>query len=271
MSIYAQNADRFANVEVTATPVTEGIYMLQGAGGNIAASIGSDGTLIVDDQFAPLGDKIIASLKSVGGSTPRMVVNTHWHGDHTGSNPQMGEQATIVSHDNVRVRLAGIEDYPRTGLPLVTYSDALTLHFNDQTIALLHLPAGHTDGDSAVWFKQANVIHMGDHFFVRRFPYVDAGSGGTIQGFISNVRNVLAKVPEDIQIIPGHGPLASTQDLSETIAVVESTANEIMTRSANGEDDAAIANWLDNNYPTWGSGFINAQRWVQIVKSATAK
>ncbi len=268
---HAGPADRFAGVEVTAQPVAGTIYMLTGAGGNIGATVGPDGTLIVDDQYGPLGDKIIAALTQLGGGKPKLILNTHWHGDHTGSNPQMGQSGTIISHHNVRVRLLGEEGYPRSGLPLVTYDEKLLVHFNDEEIELIHLPVGHTDGDSVVWFKSSNVIHMGDHFFNQRFPFVDIGSGGSVDGFVDNVRSVLAMIPDDVQIIPGHGPLASKDDLILTINTVADTAAEVRRRIAAGEADEEIAAWLDKDYSTWASGFINAERWVAIIQADAAR
>ena len=264
---HAGPADRFAGVEITANKVAGSIYMLVGAGGNIGATIGPDGTLIVDDQFGPLGDKIIAALEELGGDKPKLILNTHWHGDHTGSNPQMGKTGTILSHHNVRVRLLGEEDYPRSGLPLVTFDDDLQIHFNDEEIEVIHLPTGHTDGDSVVWFKTANVIHMGDLFFNQRFPFVDINSGGNVDGFVANVKSVLDMIPDDVQIIPGHGPLASKADLQLTIDTVASTAAEVRSRMQNGDAEADIVAWLDENYATWASGFINSERWVQIIKA----
>ncbi len=262
-------ADRFAAVEIKAQQVSGPVYMLEGAGGNIGASIGADGTLIIDDQFAPLGDKIIAALDELGGDRPKLILNTHYHGDHTGSNPQMGEAGTIISHDNVRVRLLDQDDFPRSGLPLVTYDDDVTVHFNDDTLTVLHLPNGHTDGDSVVWFKTANVIHMGDLFFKNRFPFVDVPGGGSVDGFIANVEKVIAMVPADIKVIPGHGSLSTRDELQETIAAVKASSTTIREKLAAGTDPAAIVTEIDAAYPGWGSGFISAERWVQIVQSDT--
>lgn len=267
----AASADRFAAVEIKAQHVSGSIHMLEGAGGNIGVSVGEDGTLIVDDQYAPLAAKIIAALKGLGGDRPKLILNTHYHGDHAGSNPEMGTTGTIISHDNVRVRLLAEEDFPRSGLPLITFDDDLNLHFNDETIEVLHLPAGHTDGDSVVWFKTSNVIHMGDHFFKNRFPYIDIGSGGDVDGFISNVEAVLAQVPEDIKIIPGHGSLSNRADLAGTIAVVKATTIAVRDAIDNGTDTAEIIADLNENYPSWGSGFITAERWVQIIQADTTR
>lgn len=260
-------ADRFAAVEIKAHHVSGPVHMLEGAGGNIGVSIGEDGTLIIDDQFAELGQKIIAALDELGGDKPKLILNTHYHGDHTGSNPQMGETGTIISHDNVRVRLLGQENFPRSGLPLVTYDDDVTIHFNDDTLKVIHLPTGHTDGDSVVWFEGANVIHMGDHFFKNRFPFVDIGGGGTIDGFVANVEKVIEMVPADIKIIPGHGSLSTRDEMAATIAAVKASSAAVREGLAAGKDDGAIAAEIDAAYPGWGSGFISAERWVSIVKA----
>jgi cyclase len=199
-------ADRFAGVEVETQTVSGSVHMLTGSGGNIGVSIGSDGTLIIDDQFAPLAEKIQNALTKLGGDRPRLILNTHFHGDHTGSNPSFGSSGAIIAHDNVRVRLATQDGFAPSGLPVVTFAQQLTVHFNGDELALIHLPNGHTDGDSVVWFKQANVIHMGDHFFNGAFPYIDIGSGGSVSGVIRNLEQVIQTVPADIKIIPGHGP-----------------------------------------------------------------
>ena len=267
LNSFAADADRFAAVEMKPRHVAGSVHMLEGAGGNIGVSIGVDGTLIIDDQFAPLADKIIAALQGLGGDRPKLILNTHYHGDHTGSNPTMGATGTIISHDNVRVRLLDEDAFPRSGLPLVTFDDDVTVHFNDDHIQIIHLPAGHTDGDSVVWFKNANVVHMGDHFFKNRFPYIDVGSGGSVDGFIANVERVLTMIPVDAQIIPGHGDLSSVPELATTIAAVKTTAEFVRAELANGTSVNDIAKSLDQNDPTWGSGFISASRWVQIIQT----
>jgi glyoxylase-like metal-dependent hydrolase (beta-lactamase superfamily II) len=241
--------------------------MLEGAGGNIGVSVGQDGTLIVDDQFMELNEKISAALEELGGAKPKLILNTHFHGDHTGSNPAFGTTGTIIAHDNVRVRLLAEEGFPRSGLPLVTYDDHVTVHFNDDQLQLIHLPNGHTDGDSLVWFKVANVIHMGDQFFNGRFPFVDVGSGGSIDGFIANVHRVIEMVPADIKIIPGHGPLASLSDLKATIETVEKTTKQVRKALKKGTKVEDIAAKLDEDYAAWGTGFIDSSRWVQIIQA----
>ncbi len=264
---HAAEQDRFAAVQMKAQHVRGSVHMLEGAGGNIGVSVGADGTLIIDDQFAPLADKIIAALKGLGGDRPKVILNTHYHGDHTGSNPEMGTTGTIISHDNVRVRLLDQADFARSGLPLVTFDDDVTVHFNDDTISVIHLPSGHTDGDSVVWFKSANVIHMGDLFFKNRYPYIDIAGGGSVDGFIASVERVLEMVPEDIMIIPGHGTLSEKSDLASTIAKVKQTSAQVRAGLKAGKSADDIAAELDLDDPTWGSGFISAGRWVEIIQA----
>jgi glyoxylase-like metal-dependent hydrolase (beta-lactamase superfamily II) len=264
--LHAGPADRFEGVEVTARQVSGSVYMLTGAGGNIGATVGPDGTLIIDDQFAPLAGKIQEALNGIGGDKPRLVLNTHFHGDHTGSNAHFGADGTIIAHENVRIRLLGGGNVDRAALPLVTYEQSVTVHFNDEELVVVHLPAGHTDGDSAVWFKNANVIHMGDHLFVDRFPFVDQASGGTVSGFVANLKTVLDMVPDDIQVIPGHGPLSGKNAISASIDMIEATraiVNEAIAAGASA--DEVVEQGLPEEWSSFGAGFINEERWIRIL------
>ncbi|HKR60894.1 MAG TPA: MBL fold metallo-hydrolase, partial [Pyrinomonadaceae bacterium] len=183
LAVPVVQAQDFSKVEITATKVNGNIFMLQGQGGNIGVSVGADGILIVDDQFAPLADKIKAALKTLGEGKLKFVLNTHWHGDHTGGNAQFGPEAPIIAHDNVRRRLATEQKSeffkrttpasPKEALPVITFDKSLSVHFNGEEIKVIHFPQGHTDGDSVIFFTTSNVVHMGDDFFVARFPFVD--------------------------------------------------------------------------------------------------
>ncbi|MGE0622788.1 MAG: MBL fold metallo-hydrolase [Pseudomonadales bacterium] len=265
----AEEADRFADVKVTAEPVRGSVYMLTGAGGNIGVSVGPDGTLIIDDQFAPLAERIQAALDGLGGGKPKLVLNTHYHGDHTGSNAHFGRTGTIIAHDNVRVRLLGTEGQDRSALPLVTYDDDVSVHFNDEEIVLVHLPRGHTDGDSVVWFKTANVIHLGDHLFVDRFPYIDVESGGSVEGYVRNLDTVLNMVPEDIQVIPGHGPLTGKAAVRRSRDMIVATRTVVREGRNEGlDEEAIIARGLPAEWASFGAGFINEERWIRILLSS---
>ncbi|MCZ6855869.1 MAG: MBL fold metallo-hydrolase [Gammaproteobacteria bacterium] len=262
------DADRFAGVEVKAQPLGGNVYMLVGSGGNIGVSVGEDGTLIIDDQFAPLAERIQKAIDKLGGDKPKLVLNTHFHGDHTGSNAFFGEAGTIIAHENVRIRLAKDGNVGRAALPVVTYADRIRIHFNDDELDVIHMPAGHTDGDAVVWFKNANVIHMGDHFFNGSFPYIDIPSGGSVAGVIANLDRILEMIPEDIHIIPGHGPLAKVANLSESLDMLRAThkqVNEALDAGKNVEE--IIAAGLGSRWEGWGAGFINEERWIRILQA----
>ena len=260
---FAGPADRFAGIDIQATQVAGPVHMLQGAGGNIGVSVGEDGVLMIDDQFAPLAERIAAAIKTLGGGLPKLVLNTHFHGDHVGGNAFFGTSGVILAHDNVRLRLVA-GDMPNRALPVVTYRDRLRLFFNGDEIDVVHLPRGHTDGDSIVWFKNANVIHMGDHFFNGRFPFVDVANGGSVDGLLANLRTVLDMISADTRIIPGHGALGGVADLTEAANVVQESAHLVREAMASGTlDDLKHKGF--GRWPEWGSGFISEGRWIDIV------
>ena len=210
----AQQQD-FSKVEIKTTHVAGNVYMLTGAGGNIGVSVGVDGILIVDDQFAPLAPKIETALKQLNPGKLKFVLNTHYHGDHTGGNKHFGHEAAIIAHSNVRKRLGGKPDDFKPELPVITFEDKLSVWFNGEEIVLAHVPPAHTDGDSVIYFTDANVIHFGDTFFSGRFPNIDLAGGGDVRGYIRNVGESLKKVPPDAKLIPGHGPLSTVNELKE--------------------------------------------------------
>ncbi|MDA1369391.1 MAG: MBL fold metallo-hydrolase [Proteobacteria bacterium] len=258
-------ADRFASVTIETVPVTGGISMLVGSGGNIGVSAGADGILIIDDQYAPLAAKIKAALAALGSDAPKFLLNTHFHGDHTGGNAEFGAGSIIVAHENVRGRLV-TGNSPVLALPVVTFDDDVTLHFNGEDITLIHMPAGHTDTDSVVLFEGSNVIHMGDHFFNGGFPFVDLASGGTVQGYLSNLEKALSWIAEDTAVIPGHGPLGTKADLLNFYSVIRDTSTEIrVKKSQRMSKEEIVAAGLGEQYQSWGQGFINEGRWIETV------
>ena len=184
----------FSRIEIKTTHVAGSIYMLEGAGGNIGVSVGPDGILLVDDQFAPLAEKIRNALKALGEGPLKFLVNTHFHGDHTGGNVVFGAEAHIISHANVRKRLQ-MKSPSKEALPVVTFGDSLSIHFNGEEIRVMHFPNSHTDGDSVVFFTGSNVVHTGDLFFSGRFPYVDLDSGGDMEGLIKHITDLLTELP----------------------------------------------------------------------------
>ena len=269
----AQQRD-FSQVQIKATKVAGNVYMLEGAGGNIGVSAGEDGLLIVDDQFAPLADKIRAALKEINPGRLRFVLNTHYHGDHTGGNAQFGRESTIVAHDNVRKRLATeqtvmgqkIPPSPREALPVVTYAQSVSIHFNGEEIRVLHFPAGHTDGDSVILFTASNVAHLGDDFFAGRFPFVDLGNGGTVQGLTRNIADLIARLPADVKIIPGHGPLSAIDDLKTYHRMLTTTTEHVRKQIDAGKTVEQIkAAGLPDEWKQWGTGFINQARWLETI------
>ncbi len=262
---------RFDTVDIKTTHVAGSVYMLEGAGGNIGVSAGADGVLIIDSQFGPLTPKIEAAIAKLGKGKPRFLLNTHWHGDHTGGNENFGKYATIIAHENVRTRLAAKSaKVVKAGLPVITFQQGVTVHFNGDTIKMVKLPPGHTDGDCIIFFKQANVIHMGDHFFAGRFPYIDLGSGGSVRGYLTNVENTFANLPvtskPGVKIIPGHGTLGKKDDLEKFRDVIRASVDFVeraIRKGQSKEDIKAAAFW--GQYKDWGTGFINTGRWVDIV------
>ena len=258
--------DRFAKVQIKTIDVANGIKMLEGAGGNIGVSIGSDGTLIIDSQYPAMGAKIGAALKALGSDGPKFLLNTHYHGDHTGANAHFGAGATIIAHSNVRSRLLANDEVPASALPTVVFEDRLRLHINGDAVDLVHLPHGHTDGDSFVWFQNANVIHLGDHFFNGRFPYVDIDACGSVGGYRRNLERVLLTVPSDVQVIPGHGALANSAAVAATVKMLRETQGLVTQAIAKGTTvEAMVARGLPAKWRDWGAGFINEERWIQTL------
>lgn len=271
-SIHAQQD--FSKVEIKVQKVSGNIYMLQGGGGNIGVSVGPDGILIVDDQYAPLADKIKAALKTLGEGKLKFILNTHWHGDHTGGNAVFGPEAPIIAHTNVRKRMASGMDIPgrktppapKEALPVITFDHSLSVHFNGEDIRVIHVSPGHTDGDSVIYFPAANVVHMGDQFFVDRFPFVDLASGGDVEGYTKNVGDVLEKLPAGAKIIPGHGPLATADDLKRFHNMLVTTTDIVRKKVAAGKTLAQIkTEGLPEEWKTWGSGFIKQDPWLETI------
>ena len=279
----AQAQTDFSKVQMKATKVAGNVYMLEGAGGNIGVSVGDDGLLIVDDQFAPLADKIRAALKGIADKKLKFILNTHWHGDHTGGNVAFGPEATIIAHDNVRKRLATEQKStvfntttpasPKEALPVITFDQSLSVHFNGEDIRAIHFPHGHTDGDSVIFFSASNVVHLGDDFFAGRFPFVDLESGGSVEGLIKNIGELVTKIPADAKLIPGHGPISTLDDLKSYHRMLQQTTEIVRGKIAAGKTlDQIKSEGLPDEWKPWGAGFIKTDRWVEtIYKSLTAK
>lgn len=278
----AQQPD-YSKVQIKATKVAGNVYMLEGSGGNIGVSVGDDGLLIVDDQFAPLADKIRAALKGLADKKLRFILNTHWHGDHTGGNAAFGPEGTIIAHDNVRKRLSTEQrstvfnrttpPSPKEALPVITFDKTLTVHFNGEEIRAIHFPQGHTDGDSVIFFTSSNVVHLGDDFFAGRFPFVDLESGGTVEGLIKNIGEIIMKIPDGAKLIPGHGPISTVDDLKNYHRMLQQTTEIVRQKIASGKTlEQVKSEGLPEEWKPWGEGFIKTDRWVEtIYRSLTAK
>ena len=242
-AVVAQQQPDFSKVQIKATKVSGNIYMLEGQGGNIAASVGEDGIVIVDDQFAPLAEKIQATLKElkITDKPVRFVINTHYHGDHTGGNePFSNAGSTVIAQDNVRKRLetggtAGnggsikmdVKPAPKAALPIITFEHDVTVHLNGEDIRALHFPSGHTDGDSIIFFPKNNVVHMGDDFVRYGFPFIDVASGGNVQGMIDAMEKATAQLPADVKVIPGHGALSNLDDVRAFTKMLKETSGVV--------------------------------------------
>jgi glyoxylase-like metal-dependent hydrolase (beta-lactamase superfamily II) len=266
--------DRFADVEIKAAHVAGNVHMLEGRGGNIGVSVGADGILIVDDQFAPLADKIRAALGKLGEGKLRFVLNTHYHGDHTGGNPEFGPEAPIISHHNVRERLVdppernGRRGEPMVpaGLPVLTYGHDLVIHFNGEPVKVVHFPHGHTDGDSVIFFTKSNVVHMGDDMFAGRFPFVDIDAGGDVEGLTANIEKLLGMLPADVKLIPGHGPISGLDDLKAYHRMLVETTGIVRKRMGAGNSLEQIQEaGLPEEWAEWGTGFISTERWLATI------
>jgi len=263
----------FSKVEVKAAKVAGSVYMITGAGGNIGVSVGDDGIVMIDDQYAPLAPKIEAALKTITDKPLRFILNTHYHGDHTGGNEALGKSAPIVAHENVRKRLSMTTSRlgtttppaPPAALPILTFNDSVTIHLNGEDVRAVHMPHGHTDGDAVIWFTQSNVVHMGDDFFNGTFPFVDRENGGSIRGLIANLDKVIATVPDDVRIIPGHGPLSDKNGLRTFVAVLRATSAAVEAGIAAGKSldqlksEKVLAAWD----ASWGQGFIKTDLWIE--------
>lgn len=245
-SLSAQEPD-WSKIEIKAQKVAGNVYMLYGeggfAGGNIGVSVGDDGIVLIDDQFEPLVPKIEAALKGISDKPVRFVINTHFHGDHTHGNKVFGLKSTIIAHDNVRKRVAADTEFdnqpnthaPRHALPLITFDQSVSVHLNGEELRGIHFPSGHTDGDTVVFFKGSNVVHMGDDFFNGMFPFIDLAGGGSIKGYLAAGEAVLKQLPADVKIIPGHGPVATRADLESYLAMLKETVAVVQKGIAEGK------------------------------------
>jgi cyclase len=248
----ALHSQNFDSVQIRATKLTESIYMLEGSGGNIGALVGNDGIIIVDDQFAPLTEKIKTALSKISNKPVKFVVNTHFHGDHAGGNENFGSQgAIIVAHNNARKRLTVdyfFEAFKETqkastfeALPKVTFADSVTFHMNGETVHVFYAKNAHTDGDIIIHFRESNIFHCGDVFVRYGFPFIDAGAGGSIDGMIKAIEHLIGVANDQSKIIPGHGQLSTRKDLIDYRTMLVTVRNRIADGIKQGKTLQQIA------------------------------
>jgi glyoxylase-like metal-dependent hydrolase (beta-lactamase superfamily II) len=266
---------------ITVTDLGGGLAMLRGAGGNLLLSTGEDGSFLVDDQYAYQAEGILEEIGKRTEKPLRFVVNTHWHGDHSGGNQAMAEHgAVVVAHENVRRRMATeqfiaafqrkVPASPEEALPVVTFTDRVTFHWNGHTVRVQHLGPAHTDGDSLVHFEEADVIHTGDTFFHGFYPFMDASSGGRLDGMIAAAEQVLTRTDEDTRIVPGHGPLATPSDLRAYRDMLAGVRDALapMIEAGRTDDEIVAAKPTAPWDARWGGGFLKPDAWVRIVLAA---
>jgi glyoxylase-like metal-dependent hydrolase (beta-lactamase superfamily II) len=267
-TISAQN-----DVTIKTIPVSNNVYMLIGQGGNIGVSIGDDGVFVIDDQFAQLTPKILAAIKKLSDKSIQFVVNTHYHGDHTGGNANMEKAgAKIIAHDNVYKRLS--EGKATEGLPVITFNDKLSVHMNGEQVLVFHVDNAHTDGDAMLYFTESNVLHTGDNYFHKRYPYIDVNSGGSIDGYIDAVKMALIVIDENTKIIPGHGNLSNKAEYAAFLEMLTKLRANVQAEIDKGKTEAevvantAITKQYDELNYSWN--FINSEKIRRaIYKSLT--
>ena len=280
----AAQPGRFDKVEIKTTRLTDTLYMLEGEGGNIGVSAGDDGVFLIDDQFAPLTARILAAITAISDKPVRFLLNTHWHFDHTGGNENLGKAGVvIVAQDNVRRRLSGktaIEFFksaygpsPPAALPVITFNDTVTFHLNGDEATAMHVANAHTDGDSIIHFRNANVVHMGDTYFNGLYPFIDVGTNGSVRGVIAAADRVLAMTDDVTQIIPGHGPLSNKRELRayrDMLAAV-SAKIEAMVKAKKTLAQVLAAKPTRDYDATWGKGFLKPEQFVEIVYTSVTR
>jgi cyclase len=268
----------FSKVRIRAEKLADTVWMLTGSGGNLAVSAGEDGVLLVDDQYAPLTERITAAIGELTPKPVRFVLNTHWHGDHVGGNVNLANAgAVIVAQDNVRTRLATeqylelwratVKPLPKAGLPVITFPQEATFHLNGEAIRVFHVPRAHTDGDAVVHFTGSDVIHTGDVFWNRLYPLIDTGAGGTLDGMIAAVDRVLAIATPSTRIVPGHGPLATREDLVAYRRMLATIGERVRAKLREGRtpEEIAASDVTAGFDDVWGKGFLTPPRFAQMV------
>jgi len=268
-------------VVIKTEKLSDHVYMLTGQGGNIGVSVGDDGIFMIDDQFAPLSAKILAAVRKLSDKPLKFLVNTHWHGDHTGGNVNFQKEgATILAHDNVRKRLKETPKRdktmrPKEAFPVITFNDKLSVHMNGERVAVFHIENAHTDGDALLYFSKSNVLHTGDTFFKGRYPFIDLNSGGGIEGYINAVKAGLLVVDDETKIIPGHGSVASKADYKTFLTMLEEIKANVQAQLTikKTEEEVAKMEAITKKYDDlgYGSGYINSERFRRTLYKSLKK
>ena len=278
LGVATASAQDYSKVEIKTTRLGDNAYMMEGAGGNLGLSIGDDAVFLIDDQFAPLSEKISAAIAKLTAKPVKFIINTHWHFDHTGGNENFGKAgAIIVAHENVRKRMSTeqlieflrstVPAAPGAALPLVTFADSVTFHLNGEELRVFHVPRAHTDGDAIVQFVKSDVVHMGDTYFNGMYPFIDTSSGGTIDGVVAACDRALGIVSDKTKIIPGHGPLSNKAELKayrDMLATVSARIRKMVADGRKLEDITASDATADFD-EKWGKGFIGAAKFREMV------
>jgi glyoxylase-like metal-dependent hydrolase (beta-lactamase superfamily II) len=272
-------AEEAPKPEIKVTPVKGTLYSFSGRGGNVTASIGEDGVLLVDANYGETASAYDEKIRELAGdgAVPRFLVNTHWHFDHTGGNQFFAERGSvIIAHENIRARMSTrqemkrlnrvMEPSPKAALPVVTYGDSVALHFNGDDIEVRHYPRGHTDGDSVLYFAAANVVHVGDILFTARFPFVDIESGGNVFNLIENVADILRRIDDQTVVIAGHGAITDKAGLADYHRMLVATSEQVKAALADGKSvDEITAAGLGDEWDSWGTGFIDEAAWIRSI------
>jgi glyoxylase-like metal-dependent hydrolase (beta-lactamase superfamily II) len=265
-------AAQMENVVIETTDLGGGIHMLKGRGGNIGVCVGDDGVFAIDDQMAPLTDKILAAISKLSPKPIEFLVNTHYHGDHTGGNENMGKAGVLlIAHENVRERLrTGSGRTPAASpeaLPVVVFTDAVTFHWNDEEIHVFHVSKAHTDGDAIIHFKNANVIHMGDTFFNGSYPFIDTDGGGSVKGLLAAIDHALPLSDANTKVIPGHGTLSDREGLRFYRDMLGTIAQRIKAAIEEGKslEEVKAANPSGDWDEDWGNAFISPEALVETI------
>lgn len=279
ISIDAMTAEARADAEIRTEKITDNIYMVVGtadvdalqsgdlddfSGGNIGVSVGEDGVLIVDAKMAIFAGKIKAAIDQIGGDHPKFIIDTHSHDDHVNGNPEFAGAGTIIAHDNARSRI--VAEKSQEYWPVITFDHSLSIHFNGEEIRALHYSAGHTDGDIVVFFVSSNVVHMGDLYFSGYLPYVDLDSGGTVQGYMDNVSDILDRIPDNVMIIPGHGPVSTRDDLQTYHRLMRETVALVTEQMQSGKSLQEIQRTgLHDEWIEWGWFLVTPDNWIETI------